>query len=175
MKGSTQMWLVMCPRWGYLWQWLPLLSCGIVHRCLNRSSWYNRTQLTNQRAARNNYICTIGLMHSAVTVFYFSLSLQEAGEKAVMFFLVLPESPIPVAFIWPAIRKKIPNFIMPPKCRNGFVGSEWFRRSQCFRHGSEISQWLRIFDVYGEDWAPTEWGESLILRWQLKDIRNVKR
>ena len=38
---------------------------------------------------------------------------------------------------------------MPPKCRNGFVGSEWFRRSQCFRHGSEISQWLRILVARG--------------------------
>ena len=56
---------------------------------------------------------------------------------------------ITVLIIWPAIRKKIPNFIMPPKCRNGFVGSEWFRRSQCFRHGSEISQWLRILVARG--------------------------
>ena len=44
---------------------------------------------------------------------------------------------------------------MLPKCRNGFVGSEWFRssqwsrNSQCCRYGSEISQWLRILVVRG--------------------------
>ena len=72
--------------------------CCLVESSTAVSTRAAGTIVRNRRAARNNYICTIGLMHSAVTVFCFFLSLQEAGEKAVMFFLVLPESSTPVAF-----------------------------------------------------------------------------
>ena len=81
MKGSTQIWLVCVSSTGLS---LAVASFAVLWNCsplLNGSSWLQLLYAAGELQG------TI-FLDSAVAVLHFFLSLLEAGEEAVLFFLV---------------------------------------------------------------------------------------